>query len=171
MDTHKEIDESATTTDDATENTPVANPDKKMSRRQLLTTVVVGGGGLALLVAALFSDRWNGGDEPVGLSFVIPKGAGAAVNNDTMKSAITLPTEITFQPGDEAAISVTNEDSVPLRAGPFVVLPGQTYTQRFPNPGKFDIACTVDPAESITVWVLDESGTVVAATRPPRFPT
>ena len=142
-----------------TEPAPVADPDKKMSRRQLLINIAIGGGGLALLIAALFSYRWRDDDEPGGLFFVIPEGAGAAVNNDTMKSAITLPTEITFQPGEEAAISVKNEDTVPLRAGPFVVLPGQTYTQRFPNPGQFDIACTVDPAESITVWVLDESGT------------
>ncbi len=163
MDTHEEINEAAAATDAAAGHAPDAKPDTKMSRRQLLTTIALGGGGLALLAAALFSNRWRGDDEPSGLSFVIPKGAGAAVNNDTMKSAITLPTEITFQPGEDAAISVTNEDSVPLRAGPFVVLPGQTYTQRFPNPGEFNIACTVDPAESITVWVLDESGTVVAA--------
>jgi len=36
-----------------------------------------------------------------------------------------------------------------------VVLPGQTYIQRFPNPGEFNIACTVDPAESITVTVKE----------------
>ena len=163
MDTHEQINDPETTAEQATGQPPVARPDKTMSRRQLLVNLAIGGGGLALLLAALFSNRWRGDDEPAGLAFVIPKGAGAAVNNDTMKSAITLPTEIVFQPGEDAAISVTNEDSMPLRAGPFVVLPGQTYTQRFPNPGKFDIACTVDPAESITVWVLDESGTVVAA--------
>jgi plastocyanin len=155
--------DSAQTEETRTEQ-PAAATETKFSRRQLLTNIALGGGGIALLIAALFSDRWRGDDDaPGGLSFVIPKGAGAAVNYDTMKSAITLPTEITFQPGEKAEISVTNEDSVPLRAGPFVVLPGQTYTQRFPNPGRFDIACTVDPAESITVWVLDESGRVATA--------
>ncbi len=128
---------------------------KRLTRRRLLIDLAVGGGGLALLLAAFFSDRWNGSKEPVGLSFVIPEGAGATVDNSTLVSAITLPTEITFEPGEEAAISVRNEDSVPLRAGPFVVLPGQTYIQRFPNPGEFDIACTVDPAESITVTVKE----------------
>ena len=133
---------------------PAPNAAKpKMSRRQLLINIVIGGGGLALLVAALFSYKWNGKNEPAGLSFVIPKGAGATVSNSTLVSVIKLPTDITFGPDEEAAISVKNEDSVPLRAGPFVVLPGQTYTQRFPNPGEFNIACTVDPAESITVTV------------------
>lgn len=149
------------TGDTAVEEIPVAAM-QKMSRRQLLINIALGGGGIALLIAGLFGGFWQD-DEPEGLSFVIPKGAGAAVNNDTLKSAIKLPTEITFQPGEEAAISVKNEDSIPLRAGPFVVLPGQTYTQRFPNPGEFNIACTVDPTESITVWVLEESGTVVTA--------
>ena len=107
-----------------------------------------------MLVAAIYTLGWRKDDEPAGVTFIIPKGAGAAVSNDTLKSAIVLPTEFTFGPDDEAAISVTNEDTVPLRAGPFVVLPGQTYTQRFPNPGEFNIACTVDPAESITVTVV-----------------
>ena len=159
---HEHEQEPVNTETKATGIFPVA-AEKKMSRRQLLINFAIGGGAVALLIAALFSNRWRGDSEPKGQVFVIPKGAGAAVNNDTMKSAITLPTEFTFQPGEEAAISIKNEDSVPLRAGPFVVLPGQTYTQRFPNPGQFDIACTVDPAESITVWVLDESGTPVVA--------
>ncbi len=143
------------------EDTPATSPvenqsePQKSTRRRLLTDLAVGGVGLGLLVAALFSYKWNGSKEPEGLSFVIPKGAGVAVDNSTLLSAITLPTEITFEPGEQAAISVTNEDSVPLRAGPFVVLPGQTYIQRFPNPGEFNIACTVDPAESITVTVKE----------------
>jgi hypothetical protein len=156
MDTEKH--EPVGTDETATGQNPVAT-EQKMSRRQMLINVALGGGGIALLIAALSSGFWQDDEAPEGLSFVIPKGAGAAVNNDTLKSAIKLPTEITFQPDEEAAISVKNEDSVPLRAGPFVVLPGQTYTQRFPNPGEFNIACTVDPEESITVWVLDESGT------------
>lgn len=133
---------------------PIAESPKKTSRRQLLINAGIGIGGLALLVAALFSYRWRKDDEPQGLSFVIPKGAGAAVSNDTLKSAILLPTEITFLPDEEPAIVIKNEDTVPLRAGPFVVLPGQTYIQRFPNPGEFFIACAVDPAESITVTVV-----------------
>lgn len=153
MDTHQLDDQSSESIIEVTGAQPVTSANKKVSRRQLLINIAIGGGGLALLIAALFSYKWNGKNDPPGLAFVIPKGAGAAVSNSTLVSAISLPTEIVFAPGEEAAISVKNEDSVPLRAGPFVVLPGQTYTQRFPNPGEFSIACTVDPAESITVTV------------------
>jgi len=155
MDTPQPNQESNVTEEATAERVSGAEPAKKTSRQQLLINAGIGVGGLALLVAALFSYRWRKDDEPPGVAFIIPKGAGAAVSNDTLKSAIVLPTEFTFGPDDDAAISVTNEDSVPLRAGPFVVLPGQTYTQRFPNPGEFNIACAVDPAESITVTVLE----------------
>ena len=43
--------------------------------------------------------------------------------------------------------------AVAQRAGPFLVGPGQTYVQRFPNPGVYPIACTVNAAESIVVTV------------------
>lgn len=150
MDTHEQAHESSESAGD------VSSPAKqKMSRREMLVYLAFGGGGLALLIAALVSSRWRKQDEMPGLAFVIPKGAGAAVANSTLVSAIELPTEIVFGPGDEAAISVRNDDSVPLRAGPFVVLPGQTYVQRFPNAGEFDIACAVDPTESISVTVKE----------------
>lgn len=133
---------------------PPADGEPSKPRRNWAIDLAIGAGGLALVLVALVLFFGNDGSkEPEGLFFVIPKGAGATVNNSTMVSALKLPTEITFGPGEEAAISVKNEDSVPLRAGPFVVLPGQTYVQRFPNPGEFNIACTVDPAESITVTV------------------
>ena len=31
--------------------------------------------------------------------------------------------------------------------------PGQTFTQRFPEPGRYPIVCTVDPLESVVVTV------------------
>lgn len=135
--------------------TPASHPgDITLTRRQLLVGGGIGVAGLALIGAALSRDLLTGDEEEGGLYFVIPKGARAKVNDSTLYSAIALPTEITFQPGEEASITVKNEDEVPLRAGPFVVLPGQVYVQRFPNPGEFNIACSVDPRESIKVTVL-----------------
>lgn len=154
METHAQTEDSEMTVGPTPGPSPA--PDRqKMSRREMLIYLAFGGGGLVLLVAALFGFIRRKDDEMPGLAFVIPEGAGATIANSTLVSAIKLPTEITFEPGEEAAISVRNDDSVPLRAGPFVVLPGQTYTQRFPNPGEFDIACTVDPAESISVTVKE----------------
>jgi plastocyanin len=69
------------------------------------------------------------------------------------ESAIAIPTDIRFLPGEVPAITVKNEDVVAHRAGPFLVGAGQSYTQRFPKPGTYPIACAVDPAESIVVTV------------------
>jgi plastocyanin len=66
---------------------------------------------------------------------------------------VTIPTDIRFGSGEVAAITIINEDDVTHRAGPFLVGPGQTFTQRFPRPGSYPITCAVDPAESIVVTV------------------
>jgi hypothetical protein len=39
------------------------------------------------------------------------------------------------------------------RAGPFLVGPGQTYVQRFTEPGRYPVICTVDPLETVVVTV------------------
>ncbi|GIW04863.1 MAG: hypothetical protein KatS3mg059_1483 [Thermomicrobiales bacterium] len=88
-----------------------------------------------------------------GLLFVIPPGSAARLSEPGVESAITLPTLIRFGPGETAAISVRNDDTVVHRAGPFVVGPGETFTMRFPAPGEYPVTCTVNPAESIRVIV------------------
>jgi hypothetical protein len=88
-----------------------------------------------------------------GLLFVIPAGSAARLSQPGVESAIPLPTLIRFRPGETAAISVRNDDTVVHRAGPFVVAPGETYTMRFPAPGEYPVTCTVNPAESIRVIV------------------
>lgn len=90
---------------------------------------------------------------PGGLLFVIPAGSAARLEEPGVESAITLPTLIRFRPGETAAISVRNDDTVVHRAGPFVVGPGETFTMRFPAPGEYPVTCTVNPAESIRVIV------------------
>lgn len=131
-----------------------STPGVTQNRRQLLVRIAAGGVG-ALVVAAGAWALLGDGDDPVGpgLVFVIPKGAADGVAGSTLISAIDIPTQITFAKGETAAITIRNEDSVTLRAGPFLVGPGQTYVQRFPSPGEYPIACTVDPAESIVVTV------------------
>ena len=60
---------------------------------------------------------------------------------------------VIFVEDDTAAITIVNNDTVDHRAGPFLVGAGQTYTQRFPEPGQYAINCSVNAAESITVTV------------------
>lgn len=88
-----------------------------------------------------------------GLVFTIPAGASQAMARPGFDSAISIPTDIRFKSPDEAVITVKNLDSVTQRAGPFLVGAGQTLTQRFSEPGRYPIVCTVDPLESVVVTV------------------
>ncbi len=88
-----------------------------------------------------------------GLIFVIPAGSAALLAEPGIDSAVTIPTDIRFASGETAAITIRNDDTVTHRAGPFLVAAGQTYVQRFRDPGSYPIACAVDPAESIVVTV------------------
>ena len=129
---------------------PVRSP---RSRRNRWVPVVLAtaGASVILLVRAFTLLPQLRGDE--GLVFVIPAGAKASVEVPTIDSAISIPTKILFRAGEPAVITIHNEDTVPHRAGPFVVGAGQTLVQRFPKPGQYPIACSVDPLESIVVTV------------------
>jgi hypothetical protein len=128
-------------------------------RRRIPTAVIrLGLGSLAavgIVLIALTAYRAISGDagERPGLVFTIPEGSYQRIAIPGFDSAIELPTEITFASPEEAAITVVNEDVVQHRAGPFLVGPGQTYIQRFPEPGEYVINCSVDASESIAVTV------------------
>ncbi len=101
-----------------------------------------------LLINVLDRDQGEG----PGLVFVIDEGSKSRVLPE-LESAVTIPTDIRFERGDTAKITIVNNDDVTHRAGPFLVAAGQTYVQRFDQPGSYPIACSVDPAESVVVTV------------------
>jgi hypothetical protein len=105
------------------------------------------------LVGVIVLPRLLDGEETGGLEFVIPAGASRQIELPTIDSAIAIPTEIVFEPGDVAAISIRNDDSVDNRAGPWVIGAGQTYRIAFDQPGEYEYICTVDPAETVKVTV------------------
>ena len=105
-----------------------------------------------LMAAGVFSGR-TGLPSTEGLHFTIAKGASATVPRPGCDSTIQIPTDIRFDSPAEAVITIQNLDTVTHRAGPFLVGPGQTFTQRFPEPGRYPIVCTVDPLESVVVTV------------------
>lgn len=110
--------------------------------------------GLVLLASIGWRSGWLlGAGEPQGLVFTIPAGAKERIEQPTIDSAIEIPTRIRFAPGEPAVITVRNLDDVAHRAGPFLVEAYQTYTQRFPDPGEYPIACSVNPLESVVVTV------------------
>ena len=114
----------------------------------------VGGIALATVMLIVAAGSWLGlfgPQQDEGLVFVIP--ANINVARPGFDSAIAIPTDIRFQAGEAAAITVRNLDNETQRAGPFLVGPGQTYVQRFSEPGSYPIACSVNPLESVVVTV------------------
>jgi hypothetical protein len=105
-----------------------------------------------LLAAGVFSAR-TGLHPADGLLFTIPAGARASVARPGFDSAIPIPTDIRFASPSDAVIRVQNLDDVEHRAGPFLVGAGQTFVQRFPEPGRYPLVCTVDPLETVVVTV------------------
>jgi hypothetical protein len=127
--------------------TPGAHPS---SRRWIL----LAGSALIAITLLLLGYARFGEDAPDdgGLRFEIPYGAQQRVPAGLL-SAVSMPTNITFSRGETARITVVNNDTVTHLAGPFLVGPGQTFIQNFPNPGVYPIACTVNDDESIVVTV------------------
>lgn len=114
--------------------------------------VIAGLIGMIVVLAGIMS--WTGDSaEESGLVFTIPAGSYERVAVPGIDSAIKIPTQIVFKKGDDASITIINNDVVDHRAGPFLVGAGQTYVQRFPEPGEYAINCSVDASESIIVTV------------------
>jgi hypothetical protein len=105
-----------------------------------------------LLAAGVVTGR-AGSPPSDGLHFTIPTGAKAGVARPGFDSAIPIPTDIRFASPAEAVITVQNLDDIEHRAGPFLVGAGQTFVQRFPEPGRYPLVCTVDPLETVVVTV------------------
>jgi hypothetical protein len=128
----------------------------RLSRRQRwgLGAVSFGLFVTILMLGGFVLPSGSGADPaPGGLVYVIPAGRAATLSEPGVESALAIPTEIRFASTETASITIRNEDTVTHRAGPFVVVAGQSFVQRFRKAGTYPIVCTVDPAESIVVTV------------------
>jgi hypothetical protein len=133
-------------------NTQLSPPTGRRDRRGLMQIIGAFTGALLLIALGIVLLQQTSSNDDPGLLFEIPYGASASVPAGLI-SAVDIPREIVFRDGDAAKITVINHDTVTHLAGPFVVGPGETYVQRFPNPGIFSITCAVNPDESIVVKV------------------
>lgn len=134
---------------------PAISPPPRAPRKDRTRLLLIGAGLVTLLLVAALGGvaMFREDADPEGLLFVIPKGAAATLEQPTIDSAIAVPTDIRFGPGEEARITIRNDDETANRAGPWVVAPGQTYTIGPLSPGTYQFDCTVDPAETVIVTV------------------
>jgi hypothetical protein len=122
--------------------------------------LLVGVVAIAALMSAIgfAASQYDPAPQGKGLQFVIPSGASAMVDLPAIDSAIEIPTTIVFKADEPAILSITNQDAVANRAGPWVIGPGQTYTAKFDKPGTYEYVCSVKASESVTIIVEgDES--------------
>jgi plastocyanin len=89
------------------------------------------------------------GDETATLEFVIPVGAGEALDAGTPLEI--LPAELEVDVGD--TIRIENQDDRGHTVGPFFVGANETLTQRFSTPGEFEGVCTVHPSGQLILIV------------------
>lgn len=133
----------------STGSATIRDPNAKTRRNIIIGVIAAIIVGLGVLMA------WNGGNSAgaEGLVFTIPEGTYKTITTPGIDSAVKIPTKIEFEQGSGAKITIINNDIVDHRAGPFLVGAGQTYTQPFNKPGEYQINCSVDAAESVTVTV------------------
>ncbi len=89
------------------------------------------------------------GSETATLEYVIPAGAGEALDAGTPLEI--LPAELEVNVGD--TIRIENQDDRGHTVGPFFVGANETLTQRFSTPGEFEGVCTVHPSGQLVLVV------------------
>lgn len=89
------------------------------------------------------------GEQVATLDYVIPAGAGEALDAGTPLEI--LPAELEVDVGD--TIRIENQDDRGHTVGPFFVGANETLTQRFSTPGEFEGVCTVHPSGQLVLTV------------------
>ncbi len=116
-----------------------------------LMVVVIATSGCGDDSAAIRLDDEAAGDEAVDYRFVIPLGAGDALDRGTPLEI--LPARLDSKVGE--VIEIVNEDERGHLIGPFFVGAHETLRQRFSAAGEFEGVCTVHPSGEIIVAVSE----------------
>jgi hypothetical protein len=108
---------------------------------------------LAAVAWAAFAPLPTGSRE---LTFVIPPGTAARLKEGALLSVLPSPVHLTV--GIRDVLVITNDDDVVHQVGPIILGPRQTYRIPFRRPGRFQYACSLHAAGTLTLLVDAQPG-------------
>lgn len=119
-----------------------------LSKRSAL---VVGLAALVLLAVSGAVWWWNTQHSSRELVFAIPP--GTAARQAAGERVEVFPATITLALDRYDTLVIRNDDTQAVTIGPFRVEPGQRFTQRYYNPGTFDLLCTIHQGQRLRIIV------------------
>ena len=103
---------------------------------------------LAAVAWAAFAPLPTG---PRELTFDIPPGAAARLKAGEPLSVLPSPVHLTI--GIRDVLVITNDDEAVHQVGPIILGPRQTYRIPFRLPGRFQYACSLHAAGTLTLFI------------------
>jgi hypothetical protein len=121
----------------------------------------------ALLVVATGTAGWAAfapfGAESRAVTYVIPPGTAARLKSGELIGV--LPASIHLTLGIRDLLVLTNDDAVVHQLGPVILGPRQTYRIPFRRPGRFQYACSLHAAGTLTLLIDPEPAAGLARLR------
>ncbi len=109
----------------------------------LATIAMIGVGGFFLWQATTDRQRQ--------LIFEIPPGTAARI---AAGEAVNIfPSTIVIDLRQHDTLIIQNNDSEEVTIGPFKIVPGQRFVQRYWNPGTYELICSVHQGEQLRIVV------------------
>lgn len=102
-----------------------------------------------ITLAGVMAYQWYGQQRRV--VYVVP--AGTAARIAAGEKVEVLPQTIELQRGVRDVLVIRNDDTQAMQVGPYLIAPGQSYTQRYNSRGTFDMLCTIHPSQQLRVVV------------------
>ncbi|MEF3275128.1 MAG: hypothetical protein K6356_12155 [Chloroflexus sp.] len=85
------------------------------------------------------------------LVFEIPPGTAARLA--TGEEVTIFPSTIVIDLRNHDTLVIQNNDNVEVTIGPFRILPGQRFVQRYWGPGVYELVCSVHQGEQLRIEV------------------
>lgn len=123
-----------------------AGEPTKEHMKQLLLLV-----GLATVLVAGGLWSWQQREINRQVVFMVP--AGYAKQKAGGVAPPILPETIELVRGVRDTLIIVNQDTEAIQVGPYLVAPGQRFTQRYASRGTFDLICSIHESERMRVIV------------------